>query len=161
MILGANIFLSNFAVIRHLRHTHTRILARYCAGILFLFLCVTIPSHGIESKQMKAPKWGLANADKAKPADVSPSPFQFILLGSVRFFQEWVSPVDGSRCSFYPTCSRYGYEAVRDYGSLLGIVMTADRLMRCNSWTEAGQDYNRLPNGTLHDPVADNLLTQP
>jgi putative component of membrane protein insertase Oxa1/YidC/SpoIIIJ protein YidD len=50
---------------------------------------------------------------------------------------------------------------VRDHGALLGVVMTADRLMRCSYWTEAGRDYTRLPDGTLHDPVAGNLLTQP
>ena len=155
--------LSDLVVIKNLHRTHARSLAGYCAGVLFfcLLLCVTIPSHSLETKQMKGPKNGLVKTERAKPADVSPSSFRFVLLGSMRFFQEWISPIDGSRCSFSPTCSHYGYEAVHDYGFLPGITMTADRLMRCSYWTEAGPDYIRLPNGTLRDPVANNLFTQP
>jgi len=39
--------------------------------------------------------------------------------------------------------------------------MTADRLLRCNYWTHAGADYVRLPNGSLYDPVENNMLFKP
>jgi hypothetical protein len=79
----------------------------------------------------------------------------------VRFFQKQISPIDGPRCNFSPTCSQFGYEAVHDHGATLGVVMIADRLMRCSYWTEAGPDYARLSNGALYDPVANNLLKKP
>lgn len=163
MILGTIYFFLIGLSDIHLRLTHTRLLSRYCTGFLFfwLLLCTTIPSQAIETQQMKGPKNGLAKRDRAKSDYVSSSPFQLVMLGSVRFFQAWISPIDGSRCNFSPTCSQYGYEAVHNYGSLLGIIMTADRLMRCSYLTETGPEYNRLPNGTLHDPVASNLFTQP
>jgi len=160
---GCSNLLSNLSATIPLHLTHTRLLARHFAGVLFfwLLLCVTIPGHGTETKQMRGPKNGLVKTDRALPADAPPSHLRSVLLGSVRFFQEWISPIDGPRCSFSPTCSHYGYEAINDHGPLLGIVMTADRLMRCSYWTEAGPDYKRLPIGTLHDPVANNLLMQP
>lgn len=158
-----NYFSSHLLVFVIWRLIETRTLTRYCAGIFVfgLILCVTNASYGLETHEMKAPQNGLAKTDKAKPVNDLFSPLQHVLLGSVRFFQEWVSPIDGSRCNFSPTCSRYGYEAVRNHGSFLGIMITADRLMRCSYLTENSPPYNRLPNGKMHDPVANNLLPLP
>ena len=79
------------------------------------------------------------------------------LLGAIRFFQHYISPIDGARCQFAPTCSAFGYQALRDHGAFIGVLMTADRLMRCSVLTDAA-DYPRLRNGRLADPVAANLL---
>ncbi len=147
----------------HLRLTHKRIHSRHFAGLLVVWLlfCVAIPSHGLETIKMKGPKDGLVKTAAATDVNATSSSLKGVLLGGVRFFQDWISPIDGSRCSFSPTCSHYGYRAVQDHGPLLGIVLTADRLMRCTYWTLAGKDYKRLPNGKLYDPVANTLLTQP
>jgi putative component of membrane protein insertase Oxa1/YidC/SpoIIIJ protein YidD len=45
-------------------------------------------------------------------------------------FQQYLSPLNGPACPHYPTCSAYGRQSVREYGALLGMWMTADRLMR-------------------------------
>jgi putative membrane protein insertion efficiency factor len=139
------------------------ILAGWRRGRLcfWMLLCLSIPGHASAHNPMKGPESGPGKADSARAAHADPSPVQSGLLSSIRFFQEWISPMDGSRCNFSPTCSRYGYEAVRDRGALLGVIMTADRLMRCSYWTEAGRDYIRLPDGRLHDPVAGSRLTPP
>lgn len=80
-------------------------------------------------------------------------------LGSIRFYQNWISPIGGgNRCSFSPSCSAFGYQAVRERGPAEGIMMTADRLMRCNFLKREGSDYTLLPNGRLYDPVSQNLL---
>lgn len=52
----------------------------------------------------------------------------FLYLG-YRFYQGFVSPMDGPRCAHYPTCSRYAMEAVRRRGTLLGMLLTLDRLL--------------------------------
>jgi putative membrane protein insertion efficiency factor len=82
-----------------------------------------------------------------------------VFLSQIRFFQQHISPIDGPRCQFSPTCSSYGHQAVRNQGAWLGIMLTADRLMRCNYWTDS-INYVRLPNGKLSDPLADNLLEE-
>lgn len=163
LIFGSAFSLSSLAVILHLRLAPTRILLKLLTGLLFIWLmaCETLPGYALETQQMKGPKNGLAKTERAEPDDVPSSSFQIALLVSARFFQEWVSPIDGPRCNFSPTCSQYGYEAVHNYGPFLGIAMTADRLMRCSYWTETEPYYHRLPNGALHDPVAMNLFAQP
>ena len=75
------------------------------------------------------------------------------LLGAIRFFQEYISPADGARCRFSPTCSAYGHQAIHRHGPWLGLLMTTDRLMRCSTWT-APADYPQRPDGRLADPVA-------
>ncbi len=51
----------------------------------------------------------------------------------IRFFQVYISPIDGPRSSFYPTSSQYTLEAIQKYGVLQGIGMGCDRLLRENS----------------------------
>lgn len=53
--------------------------------------------------------------------------------GMIRFFQVYISPIDGPRSSFYPTSSQYALEAIQKYGIFRGISMGCDRLMRENS----------------------------
>ncbi len=43
-------------------------------------------------------------------------------------------------CRYHPTCSEYGYEAVGKYGLIKGSWMTAWRILRCNPWSQGGND---------------------
>jgi hypothetical protein len=90
---------------------------------------------------------------------VAPAAARQTLLMPIRWFQKYVSPMDGPRCQFAPTCSSFGYTAVHDHGPWQGILMTADRLLRCSYLTEA-RVYPHLPNGRLADPVVSNLLVK-
>lgn len=49
--------------------------------------------------------------------------------GLLGFYRTVVSPVDGDRCDMAPTCSLYSRQALAEHGVLLGIVLTADRLL--------------------------------
>ncbi len=52
-------------------------------------------------------------------------------LGSmVKFFQDYLSPLDGPKCPHYPTCSQFSRESLSLYGPFWGVVMTANRLTR-------------------------------
>jgi putative membrane protein insertion efficiency factor len=75
----------------------------------------------------------------------------------VEFYRKYISTVVGSRCSMYPTCSKYCIDALKKHGSVVGYIMTCDRLMRC------GRDEVRLSppvwiNGKMrcYDPVRNN-----
>lgn len=59
----------------------------------------------------------------------------------IRFFQIAISPQDGARCKYYPTCSHYGKHAVQIHGALLGPFLAGDRILRCNPYTPAGTDH--------------------
>jgi uncharacterized protein len=44
------------------------------------------------------------------------------------------------RCRFEPSCSAYGREAIRRYGSPRGFLLTARRLARCHPFSKGGAD---------------------
>lgn len=53
----------------------------------------------------------------------------------IRFFQVYISPIDGPRSHYYPTSSQYALQAIQKYGVLTGIALGCDRLMRENGDT--------------------------
>lgn len=83
-----------------------------------------------------------------------------ILGNAIRFYQNIISPTQTGRCGFHPSCSTFGMQAVERYGPLRGVMMTADRLTRCNFFKEHGPDYLLRPDGRLYDPVSANLLLE-
>ena len=128
-----------------------------CRSLLVLALCIALPAVTLAIPTgMNGPPHPLQGpAATVQPA--LPATARQIWLAPIGWFQAYVSPIDGPRCQFAPTCSSFGYAAVRDHGPWRGILMTADRLMRCSHLTNP-RDYLRRPDGRLADPVADNLL---
>lgn len=46
-------------------------------------------------------------------------------------YQKFISPIKGSHCPMYPSCSEYGMLAFKTQNPLTAFTMTAERLMRC------------------------------
>lgn len=71
------------------------------------------------------------------------------LLWVIRIYQKTLSLDHGplSRffeygyCRFHPTCSEYGYQAIKRYGIIKGVALTTWRIMRCNPWSQGGIDH--------------------
>ncbi len=93
------------------------------------------------------------NAPRAKGT----SPFALIPLGAIRFYQKVLSPQSVPACNFHPTCSHFSFQAFKRYGALRGLLMTPDRLQRCNYWARG---HYPLANDKRHlyDPVENHLL---
>ena len=64
-----------------------------------------------------------------------------ILVAPVRFYQRAISPALPQRCKYHPSCSQYAVTAIRRFGILRGLVLTAWRLLRCNPWSHGGVDF--------------------
>nr|WP_245700892.1 membrane protein insertion efficiency factor YidD [Sanguibacter gelidistatuariae] len=62
------------------------------------------------------------------------------LLGGVRWYQRYISPLSGPRCRYYPTCSSYAVTAIEKHGAIRGTRLAVWRLLRCNPWTDGGID---------------------
>ena len=62
----------------------------------------------------------------------------FIAL--IKLYQLIISPLLGNQCRYTPTCSQYGIEALRKYGPIKGLWLTAKRIARCNPWGSHGHD---------------------
>ena len=45
-----------------------------------------------------------------------------------------------SMCKFTPTCSNYSIEAIKEYGSIKGTLLTLKRIIRCNPLSKGGYD---------------------
>jgi putative component of membrane protein insertase Oxa1/YidC/SpoIIIJ protein YidD len=66
------------------------------------------------------------------------NPFNIIYGSSLYIYQNVFSKHFSADCLFTPGCSDYSKQAVREYGLPKGILLTIDRLNRCNRI--AGQD---------------------
>lgn len=58
----------------------------------------------------------------------------------VRGYQIFVSPLTPPSCKYYPCCSSYSVTALRRFGLVRGVALTAWRLARCNPWSHGGVD---------------------
>jgi hypothetical protein len=87
-----------------------------------------------------------------QPGSIAATPFLWLLA----FYQKAIGPVTGGRCPMYPTCSQYSVQALRKHGPVIGIAMTADRLIheldeqRFVPLSKVGSRYRFL------DPVENN-----
>jgi putative component of membrane protein insertase Oxa1/YidC/SpoIIIJ protein YidD len=71
-----------------------------------------------------------------------------------------LSPLQGRRmCNFWPTCSQFTRDAIQSQGLLPGVVIGADRLLRCNpwAWNHLDQHYHGISHDRLNDPVENHL----
>jgi len=73
-----------------------------------------------------------------------------LVLLPIRFYRRFVSPALGPRCRYYPTCSAYAEEAVRELGPVRGMILGAWRVLRCNPFSRGGLD-----------PLAERRLFRP
>ncbi len=120
-------------------------------------LAAATPAFGSDAA-MKGPGAMIHRHSVGDPG-LETSTVKLVLLGAIDVYRSRISPTQGQRCGFYPSCSTFGRQAVSQYGALQGVLMTADRLTRCNIFKEAGPDYFLLPSGRLFDPVSANSLS--
>ncbi|MGD8559226.1 MAG: membrane protein insertion efficiency factor YidD [Gammaproteobacteria bacterium] len=71
---------------------------------------------------------------------------QKIIISLIRAYQYLLSPFFGAHCRYYPTCSSYAVEAVRQHGVIKGLSLAARRIGRCHPWHEGG--YDPVPHNT-------------
>lgn len=65
---------------------------------------------------------------------------QRALSACIRSYQLVLSPVFGTQCRFYPTCSHFALDAIARHGAGKGLLLTAGRIARCNPLCEGGHD---------------------
>lgn len=62
-------------------------------------------------------------------------------LAPVKLYRKYLSPLKPTpTCRFTPSCSQYAIDAVREWGIVLGTVLTLFRLIRCNPFSKGGED---------------------
>lgn len=67
-----------------------------------------------------------------------------VFLAPLLAYRRWISPLRGPCCRYYPSCSTYAEQAIRELGIVKGTIVAAWRLVRCNPFSNGGVDH-------LHD----------
>lgn len=63
-----------------------------------------------------------------------------LLVGVLRVYKRFVSPLLPPACRFYPTCSTYASEAVTVHGPARGLWLGLRRICRCHPFNPGGYD---------------------
>jgi putative membrane protein insertion efficiency factor len=63
-----------------------------------------------------------------------------LLIGLIRLYQLFISPMLGPSCRFYPSCSEYAVEAIKIHGIFKGGFLVLRRVLRCHPGCEGGHD---------------------
>jgi putative membrane protein insertion efficiency factor len=64
----------------------------------------------------------------------------YLLIGVVSLYRLLISPMLGSNCRYWPSCSQYAIEALRSHGAARGSWLAVMRLCRCHPWSAGGVD---------------------
>jgi putative membrane protein insertion efficiency factor len=63
-----------------------------------------------------------------------------ILVGIVKLYRKFISPIKPPTCRFYPTCSEYSLQALEKYGALKGSYLSIKRISKCHPLHPGGYD---------------------
>lgn len=63
-----------------------------------------------------------------------------IFLIIIKFYQFFISPLLGSNCRFYPTCSEYAKQAIMVHGTIKGLYLFFKRFCKCQPFGSQGFD---------------------
>ena len=67
-------------------------------------------------------------------------PISLLIVGLIRGYQYFLSPLMPPSCRFEPTCSHYAVAALRRHGAVVGLALAAWRVLRCNPFFPGGID---------------------
>lgn len=66
--------------------------------------------------------------------------FTWLLSLFIKLYRYGISPLIGPRCRFYPTCSEYALDALKEHGPIKGTWLTGKRLAKCHPFHPGGID---------------------
>ena len=80
------------------------------------------------------------------------NPFSLVAKWTMLFYQNVASPELFRSCLFERSCSNFSKKAIEEFGLIKGVFLSADRLLRCNTF--AVRDFppkTICPDGLLMD----------
>lgn len=132
--------------------------AGFCVFCLSVFIFV-LPTFASEATDLAFIR-KVNPTTTARPQEVvrfnpqETSELKLAATGLIRLYQKFISSQDAPSCSFSPSCSRFGMACIQEYGVFRGILLTADRLIRCNG-SQSRYYHKDNVTGKYIDPVSD------
>lgn len=63
-----------------------------------------------------------------------------LLAIPIRWYRRCISPNKPPCCKYSPTCSQYALDALSEWGAIIGLLLAAWRILRCNPFSKGGFD---------------------
>ncbi|MET3682245.1 putative membrane protein insertion efficiency factor [Alkalibacillus flavidus] len=63
-----------------------------------------------------------------------------IMIGIIKLYQRFISPMLGPTCRFHPTCSSYSLTAFERFGVFKGFYLSVKRILKCHPFHPGGFD---------------------
>lgn len=65
---------------------------------------------------------------------------KIVLIGIIRGYRTFISPLLPPACRFIPSCSQYAIEAIERHGAARGAWLAIRRVLRCHPFCQGGYD---------------------
>tara|TARA_B100001029_G_C14639524_1_gene223541 strand:+ start:168 stop:410 length:243 start_codon:yes stop_codon:yes gene_type:complete len=59
-----------------------------------------------------------------------------ILIGIIKIYKILISPYLGPSCRYFPTCSDYTIECLKNYGLIKGLFKSIKRILSCHPFSK-------------------------
>ena len=56
----------------------------------------------------------------------------YILIKLIKGYKFLISPLFGNSCRYFPTCSDYSIEALKNFGFIKGLIFSLKRIFSCH-----------------------------
>lgn len=70
-------------------------------------------------------------------------------LSLLKFYKKNISEQVSANCAFEPSCSMFSFQCIKNIGVFKGLLLTADRLSRCNDDAIRYSQYSIIDNNIL------------
>ena len=71
-------------------------------------------------------------------------PLTLICLFLIFIYRKIVTHGKAKCCHFLPTCSKYAWDSILEFGAILGGLLSFKRLIKCNPKSKGGIDLTKL-----------------
>lgn len=58
----------------------------------------------------------------------------------IKIYKRFISPLFPDKCKYYPSCSTYFIDALKNKGYFKGFIIGTYRILRCNPFSKGGVD---------------------
>ncbi len=69
----------------------------------------------------------------------------YTLIGIIKIYKLFISPMFPNSCRFEPTCSEYALNALKTHGILYGAYLSIKRILKCHPFSKYS-GYDPVPS---------------